>query len=195
MRKYYFTALKHILINETKGIYIADYLIWVLVSAIITLLGWLFFSKKFHLTYSKMLMFFMTLVYAGVIMFLTILRRKPGSYPGVIYTKIDFGVGLNGIYNLINLVCCFLNIALFVPWGAILYLYRRNDNKSKAIIMTTLLGFSCSAFVEVTQRITGTGFFELTDIFTNTVGAFIGAAISAGLYTGYRGLKNKNEEQ
>ncbi|MBP3197280.1 MAG: VanZ family protein, partial [Butyrivibrio sp.] len=88
-----------------------------------------------------------------------------------------------------------LNIALFVPWGAILYLYRRNDNKSKAIIMTTLLGFSCSAFVEVTQRITGTGFFELTDIFTNTVGAFIGAALSAGLYTGYRGLKNKNEEQ
>ena len=45
----------------------------------------------------------------------------------------------------------------------------------------TLAGFGPSLTIECLQLLLHVGFFELTDLVMNTVGAFVGALISAGV--------------
>ena len=45
----------------------------------------------------------------------------------------------------------------------------------------TLAGFGLSLTIECLQLLLHVGFFELTDLVMNTLGAFVGALISAGL--------------
>ena len=45
----------------------------------------------------------------------------------------------------------------------------------------TLAGFGLSLTIECLQLLLHVGFFELTDLVMNTVGAFVGALVSAGV--------------
>lgn len=191
MQKYYLTVFKQIIIQETSGIYLSSVELWIIMSAIITLIMRFIVHKRQNYALIKLFHFFLTIVYVGVILFLTIFRREPGSKSGAVYTEIYLGFGLKGIYSPRVAVYSILNIALFVPWGILLYLYRVKDNIFKGIIMTTLLGFLCSFCIEFTQKMTKTGLFEMTDITTNTMGAFIGATFTALICVIIKGLKKQ----
>ena len=70
------------------------------------------------------------------------------------------------------------NTIMLLPLGILLPIcFRRADNP-KTI---AFIGFLVSFFIEVTQLITKLGYFEIDDLFHNTLGAFIGAFIGCSI--------------
>ena len=55
----------------------------------------------------------------------------------------------------------------------------------------TLAGFGLSLTIECLQLLLHVGFFELTDLVMNTVGAFVGALVSAGVKMVVAGRKSR----
>ena len=66
------------------------------------------------------------------------------------------------------------NILMLLPLGILLPLFFRKADIPKKI---ALIGFIVSLLIEITQLITTRGYFEIDDLFHNTLGAFLGAFI------------------
>lgn len=64
-----------------------------------------------------------------------------------------------------------LNIALFVPLGFFLPLIWK---RLRSWYLLLPIGFLSSLLIEVSQYLTGSGLFDVDDLFTNTLGAMIG---------------------
>ena len=63
------------------------------------------------------------------------------------------------------------NIIMFIPFGILLpMLFRKFRNGWLCV----LAGFICSCSIEVIQHITQTGYLQLDDVVTNTVGTLLG---------------------
>lgn len=66
------------------------------------------------------------------------------------------------------------NLVMLIPFGIIMpFLFKR----MRSTLFVGLAGCMFSAFIEVTQFITGRGLCEVDDVFNNTVGAVIGYLI------------------
>ena len=63
------------------------------------------------------------------------------------------------------------NVLLFVPYG---YLLAWNFQAARRFSVCILLGTLTSLFIETMQLITGRGFFQIDDIWTNAAGCVIG---------------------
>lgn len=177
MYKYRIVTLKRLFIQETAGFYLKDLVVLILLSALIFIVPGIILSKKRNIPYSRFVLWFLTFIYAGIIFFITIFRRPLGYKARQIVLTLNLGFDLHGITNLTIFAYAFLNVILFVPWGSLLYLFRRKEILLKGIVMTTLMGFLTSFTVECVQLITETGLFEITDLVTNTTGTLIGAII------------------
>ena len=69
-----------------------------------------------------------------------------------------------------------LNVILFFPFGALLFLHRSKENAaSRTVLVPALFGMIFSVFIETTQCFLPTRTPSLTDVSTNTLGALIGA--------------------
>ncbi|WP_442856313.1 VanZ family protein [Butyrivibrio sp. AE3004] len=117
------------------------------------------------------------MVFACIMLLFTIFRREPGSKSERIYTHLNLGFSRSAIYSENQIIYCIFNILLFVPWGIILSLYRKREFFFRIVIMTSLTGFLSSFFIEILQRITRTGSFEVTDIIMNILGTTVGATL------------------
>ena len=76
------------------------------------------------------------------------------------------------------------NIAVFVPFGFFLSEFLASAKRlrpGRRLGLATLVGFGLSLCIESLQLVLKVGFFELTDLVMNTVGAFVGALISVGV--------------
>lgn len=73
------------------------------------------------------------------------------------------------------------NIAVFVPFGFFLSEFissRKPFGAGRRIGLVTLVASGFSLCIECLQLILQVGYFELTDLVMNTVGAFVGAGLS-----------------
>ena len=70
------------------------------------------------------------------------------------------------------------NIIMLFPLGILAPLCIKKADSVKKVALT---GFIVSLVIEVTQLITTRGYFEIDDLFHNTLGAFIGGAIGCPL--------------
>lgn len=68
----------------------------------------------------------------------------------------------------------FLNILLFVPFGALLPCI---DRRFRNPFLTVFAGFMFSGYIEFMQYITGRGLTEVDDVITNTAGAAVGLIV------------------
>jgi VanZ family protein len=69
-----------------------------------------------------------------------------------------------------------LNVILFLPFGALLFLHRaKRIPASRSVLAPTLLGMLFSVVIETTQCFLPTRTPSLVDVFTNTLGALFGA--------------------
>ena len=76
------------------------------------------------------------------------------------------------------------NFTVFIPFGLFLSEFLASAKRFSAgrrLGLATLAGFGLSLCIECHQLLLHVGFFELTDLVMNTLGAFVGALISAGL--------------
>ena len=76
------------------------------------------------------------------------------------------------------------NFTVFIPFGLFLSEFLASAKRLSAgrrLGLATLAGFGLSLCIECLQLLLRVGFFELTDLVMNTLGAFVGALISAGL--------------
>ena len=76
----------------------------------------------------------------------------------------------------------FFNIVLFVPFGFFLseYLYvTRRPSLWRCAALSTIATLLLSLSVETLQFLLRVGFFEMTDLVTNTFGGLVGAALAA----------------
>ncbi len=181
-----------IFIEQTRGIYYSDVLLVLLIAAFVAIVPGYILHIKHGLSVKRIILIFLTLFYGGIILLLTVFRREAGSKSMEIYTYLNLGMTRRGIYSRSQVIYSMMNLVLFVPWGIIMGLYRENQNPVRIIIMSTLIGFITSFTIELTQLITGTGRFEVTDLFTNVAGCFIGA-IFVSVYVIIRGWK-KNDK-
>lgn len=73
------------------------------------------------------------------------------------------------------------NIAVFVPFGFFLGEWLASSNRTgswRRVGLVTLAAFGLSLCIECLQLVLKVGFFEVTDLVMNTVGAFGGAGVS-----------------
>lgn len=110
--------------------------------------------------------------YLAMLVFVTLLRMD--SSMGVSYVNFALFAGWRDAWNQWSLQAwlnLLLNVAVFVPWGILLPLLFR---QKRPLLNVTLTGFLLSLVIESTQYFTGRGCFDLDDLFTNTLGAFLG---------------------
>ena len=108
---------------------------------------------------------------------ITLERREAGSRTGI-NTSLDFGSFSGDFFSIQQAIYCFLNVVFFVPLGMILSFLQKKKRVLVNFIMVTLQGFLISILIETSQLITQRGYFEITDIITNTVGATIGCILA-----------------
>ena len=76
------------------------------------------------------------------------------------------------------------NLAAFIPYGFFLSespASTKSFHAGRRLGLVTLAGFGLSLCIECLQLLLHVGFFELTDLVMNTLGAFVGVLISTGL--------------
>ena len=76
------------------------------------------------------------------------------------------------------------NLAAFIPFGFFLSEFQASTKSVSAgrrLGLVTLAGFGLFLTIECLQLLLHVGFFELTDLVMNTVGAFVGALVSVGV--------------
>ena len=95
------------------------------------------------------------------------------SYQLIPFGSIESIISLGRYSYIWQLV---LNIIMFIPLGAFLYVGKKKRKTS------IIIGAVASLLIEITEYITMTGIFYVDDLMMNTLGAFIGYAFARLLY-------------
>lgn len=116
-------------------------------------------------------------IYLCFVLQITILNRESLSRGGMFF-NLYLGA-LNGSYlELQQAVYTVLNIVLFLPIGFSIMFLRHDSGWLRSTILVTMYCFVVSITIESIQYVTGRGYFELTDLLTNTLGGFIGGMLA-----------------
>lgn len=114
----------------------------------------------------------MSIPYGYLVLAITLLHRQPTGTHNVKppFWEISQLIGGNEklLFDIIG------NIMMLFPLGIFVPLWIKEADNVKKVAMT---GFIVSLIIEVAQLITTRGYFEIDDLFHNTLGAFIGAFI------------------
>lgn len=139
-------------------------------AVLISLLIMLYLKKYFGLSgkncAKKSLWIFFLVTYIYIVIGITILSRSEGGTSGasveLFRTFRNTFFARKQIYE---------NILMFVPYAVLLYGLARPFRRWWIAL---LMGAGSSLLIEVAQWVTRTGYFEVDDILTNTVGMVIG---------------------
>ena len=175
---YYLYTIKSVFFRQLDGVTIRGQLFMLIGEALLLCAAWFLFFKKKNTPIRRIIHYYLLMAYVGFILSVTILRRPLGSREKMMNLYIDIGLGRTGYWLWWCLFITFLNVILFIPWGILIGPLFRKKGYLKGIFITTAIGFFTSLMVECIQYKTGTGFFELTDLMTNTIGTFIGAVLA-----------------
>ena len=106
------------------------------------------------------------LAYIFIIFRIVFLCREPGS-------RKDTSIVLLETWgHTFHMHAMFVeNIIMFIPFGVLLPLLFKKFRNGWVCVLT---GFICSCSIEIVQHITQTGYLQLDDVVTNTMGALLG---------------------
>ena len=112
--------------------------------------------------------------YLAVMIVTVFLSREPGSRRGV-----DLGFLDTWSSSPVSQAYVIENILLMIPLGILL---PRVFKPFRSVAWCTAAGLLVSLCIECVQLITGRGYFQLDDIWTNTLGAFLGAMVTSRIW-------------
>lgn len=114
---------------------------------------------------------FLLTLYVYVVIGITMLSRSEG---GTRHASFElFRTFRNTFFSKKQI---YENIIMFVPYAMLLFGLSKFFRRARVMLG---IGAASSLFIEVTQWVTKTGYFELDDILTNTFGMMIGYGICA----------------
>lgn len=190
MLEAFYWRFRWFVIEQLRGLYVSQFqLMFIILMLVIIVPGYVVHIKN-DVKWSKIIHLFLTIYYLGVIILIAIVRRESGSRSGAIDLSLNLGFSIKGFYSYMYTVYSLLNTLMFIPWGILIVIYRKREHALRAICMTTLVGFITSFCIEVLQVLTKRGVFEITDLFTNTLGTFLGAIIGIAFIRTFERLKN-----
>lgn len=123
-------------------------------------------------------------IYLSYLVALTFSSRVEGSRVGLINLVPLKRMFQSKVFMLEGLE----NIALFFPFG---FLIPCVFKYFRGIFRTSLMGFSLSLIIEITQLVTSRGFFDIDDIILNSLGSFVGYLVFSGIYDGLLAIKRR----
>lgn len=128
-------------------------------------------------------------VWGAIVLLFTVLGRRSYKTDNMIYNLEMFSCyrRIFAEHDQPMLISVLQNIVMFVPIGFSLAVIF----KKHRIIIPTLISFGFSFCIEVCQLFLKSGFFELDDLFNNTLGTFIGII----LYLICRGIWKNNRKE
>lgn len=162
--------MEELILRQMNGISLKVYLLSSLGGAILVHILYFVYSrvKDTKMLLRRELLLIMLIVYACFIYQITVYNRAAGSRGGVnTYFLMSYGL---------------LNLVLFIPWGALLAALQSRTGNGKRILMAVCYCFLTSCTIEFIQLITKRGYFELTDLFFNTLGGLAGSLLTGLLY-------------
>jgi len=176
-------------------ILLKEYLIIGIVSTIVLGLIFIFgykiiYQKLFHgnkkIKSNKIILYGISICYLTVIFGAVFLNRS--NVYGIINIHL-FSSYIEAYHMMSSTLFrnIILNILLFVPFGLLLPL---NTKKNDKVLKVVSIGFITSLLIEIIQYNTKFGIFEIDDVFNNTYGVLIGY----GLYRVYKNIKNKEQK-
>ena len=150
--------------------------------------------KRKKSTFKEIFLIYWLVVWSGIMLCITILRREPGYASGKVNpfpTWDNFGG--NGLKTVFS----FYNVLLFIPYGFLIRLQRHKSENKKAFVFTLAVGLITTCGIEITQFVTSMGNFEFTDIINNFIGALLGAILGGFFIKKYResGRSKKRERR
>jgi len=110
--------------------------------------------------------------YVFLVLWLTVIDREFGECRAMLVPFWEFANVIKGVERSFYIKQIFGNLTMLIPLGFMLPMLKKISLKQILII-----GFCFSAFIELTQFITGRGLMEFDDVFNNTVGAMMGYLI------------------
>lgn len=111
---------------------------------------------------------------AVVIRYLGLMKHTAGHNLTLDFSRMFQKTGQGSVESLCN-------VAVFVPFGLFLSEFLASAKRlrpSRRLGLATLAGFGLSLCIESLQLVLKVGFFELTDLVMNMVGAFVGAVMA-----------------
>lgn len=139
------------------------------VAGIVLLLD-LIFRKKTGEKQVSTIPFMVFMLYMALLLVITFLSRESGSSSGAADLELFSTWGINKRNNAYVVE----NVLLFIPWG---FTFCLAFPASRSVLSCTFLGAVTSVSIECLQLVTGRGFFQVDDIMTNILGAFIGSLL------------------
>ena len=117
-----------------------------------------------------------TIPYMYLVLIITLLWRKPTYTHNIKPPFWEITELIKGNESLLFDIIA--NTIMLFPLGILAPLWLRKADNVKKVALT---GFLVSLVIEITQLITTRGYFEIDDLFHNTLGAVIGALIGCPL--------------
>ena len=136
----------------------------------------------------RIVLFTLFSIYFSYLISLTLSGREAGSRSGHVNLTLFSTLGADGGIGLIAME----NVLLFIPFGIFVPVlwkfYRHWWN-------LVLMAFITSMLIELSQLISGRGFFELDDILLNTAGAWIGYFLFFLFYYSLRAVGRRVKDE
>lgn len=108
-------------------------------------------------------------IYILIVLWITLIDREFGNRRAMLVPFWEFANVIKGIRRSFFLGQILGNLVMLMPLGFMLPIIKKVSWKQ-----VLLIAFCFSAFIELTQFITGRGLMEFDDVFNNTVGAVLG---------------------
>ena len=145
--------------------------------------------KKNKIEKKKAIAIEVLVVYITFVLFLAVLSRRSLEYYRFGMGVCEYYLSLFRYRTDVDMLELVLNIAVFVPVGAISYMafYRLK------LIKAVLTGFCLSSVMELSQFVLRCGYVSGVDIIHNTLGAVIGALLSLLVIGAIKKIRNRKK--
>ena len=169
--------------EQTENVSIVSFIATALIGILAVNLVWLVMERKTDRVVPvwKKRVIIALIIYVSITYHITFDSREAGS-KGNIVTALDFGSWRGDYFSVQQMIYSVLNVLLFIPFGFLMGILKRECTGGRRILLCTLYSFLGSFCIECVQLVTARGYFEVTDIVTNTLGGMCGSLLASAIY-------------
>lgn len=175
--------INFIIQQQMKGISIPKLILLSICACIIFLMIYIFrkYIMRKEGSFKALVLFLVFSIYVYVLIYITLGNRELGSRDDARWIPFLNIFLENGELNIFGFVLMILNIILFIPYGFLLTLIQIKIKTLHRFFLVFTESLLLSILIEVVQRITKLGYFEVEDIICNTFGGVIGYFMASTL--------------